>query len=134
MNISLKDIRSELKIKAIRSSGSGGQHVNKVSSKVELTFNLIETKLFDDEEKQRISSKLKNRISLEGNIIVTCDEERSQHLNKEIAIAKLIHLLDEALFVPKIRKASKPSKKSIENRLQKKKLIAEKKANRKVNL
>ena len=91
-------ILHELTFKAIRSSGSGGQHVNKVSSKVELTFNLSESLLFDDDQKERLLRKLQNRLTKEGVLILQCGESRSQHKNKEIVTKRFFELLETGLF------------------------------------
>lgn len=129
MNTSV--IISELKFKAIRSSGAGGQHVNKVSSKVELSFNLIDSQGITDEEKSRISNKLKSRITKSGELILQCGDTRSQHKNKELVINRFLDILKASLYIPKARKASKPSKSSVRKRLESKKRQALKKSNRK---
>lgn len=121
----------ELKFKAVRSSGPGGQHVNKTSSKVELSFNLQNSEAFDELEKKRLTLKLISKISKEGTISLQCGESRSQHRNKAIVIERLITLLEQNLKVTKARKKTKPSKNTIERRLKIKKERALKKANRK---
>ena len=124
-------ILHELTFKAIRSSGSGGQHVNKVSSKVELTFNLSESLLFDDDQKERLLSKLQHRLTKEGVLILQCGESRSQHKNKEIIIKRFLVLIKDALKVPKKRIRTKIPKSVIRKRLKNKRNRSEKKANRK---
>jgi len=124
-------ILHELTFKAIRSSGSGGQHVNKVSSKVELTFNLSESLLFDDDQKERLLRKLQNRLTKEGVLILQCGESRSQHKNKEIIIKRFLVLIKDALKVPKKRIRTKIPKSVIRKRLKNKRNRSEKKANRK---
>ena len=121
----------ELIFKAVRSSGPGGQHVNKTSSKIELSFHLQSSHAFDDSEKNRLMTKLKSRISQEGNFSLQCGETRSQHRNKAIAIERLIVLLNNNLKVSKPRKKTKHSKSAIERRLKTKKVQALKKASRK---
>ena len=79
----------ELKFKAIRSSGSGGQHVNKVASKVELQFDVQNSSLLNEEEKEILLEKLKNRLSKEGILVLQCGESRSQHKNKTLVIDRL---------------------------------------------
>ncbi|WP_353777439.1 alternative ribosome rescue aminoacyl-tRNA hydrolase ArfB [Winogradskyella sp. 3972H.M.0a.05] len=128
---SISDLISELKFKAIRSSGKGGQHVNKVSSKVELSFNLNTSKVFSDEEKQRLLQSLQNRFANEGVLILQCDESRSQHQNKTIVIQRFLKLIEEGLVVKKPRKATKIPKAVIEKRLKSKRLKSDKKASRK---
>ncbi|AWX44438.1 Peptidyl-tRNA hydrolase ICT1, mitochondrial [Flagellimonas maritima] len=126
-----EQILRELNFKAVRSSGAGGQHVNKVSSKVELSFSLDSSLGLSMEEKQRISKKLGTRLTKNQVLILQCDEARSQHKNKEIVIKRFFQLLKKALEIPKNRKTTKPSKSSIEKRLKAKKIDASKKVNRK---
>src|SRR5690554_1633472 len=129
MNIEL--LISELTFKAVRSGGPGGQHVNKTASKVEVSFNLDESKALSEIEKDRLRNKISTRISSEGIILLQCGETRSQHRNKAIVIERLIELLHQNLKVAKPRKKTKPSKGAIERRLQTKKEHALKKSNRK---
>lgn len=117
----------ELSYKAIRSSGAGGQHVNKVSSKVELTFDLKNSKEFSLEQKERLLNKLANKINKEGKLILFCGESRSQHKNKEIVTNRFIEIIQAGLKVPKIRKATKPSKTSILKKAEHKKKLSHKK-------
>ena len=124
-------ILHELTFKAIRSSGSGGQHVNKVSSKVELTFNLSESLLFDDDQKERLLRKLQNRLTKEGVLILQCGESRSQHKNKGIIIKRFFSIIDTDLIIPKKRIRTKIPKSVIRKRLKNKRNRSEKKANRK---
>ncbi len=121
----------ELTFKGIRSSGPGGQHVNKTSSKVEVRFNIMTSEGLQDSEKERLLSKLSSRLTSEGELIMQCGESRSQHRNKAIVIERLLELLKEQLTVKKKRIKTKPSKRAIERRLQNKKKNALKKSNRK---
>ncbi|MEO9894201.1 alternative ribosome rescue aminoacyl-tRNA hydrolase ArfB [Aurantibacter sp.] len=123
-------IVQELKFKAVRSSGAGGQHVNKVSTKVELTFDLINSLTLSDIEKDRISNKLSSKLTKEGLILLQEDKTRSQHKNKELVIKKFLELIENVLKVPKKRKKSRPTKASIEKRLKSKRISSQKKANR----
>jgi ribosome-associated protein len=117
-----------------RAAGArGGQNVNKVSSKVELLFNINDSALFTDEEKLLLNEKLQSRFNKDGLVQVICDEERSQYLNKEIAVERLIVLLGNALIKPKIRKKLKVSKAAKLARLGNKKAQSDKKENRKKN-
>lgn len=120
----------ELNFKAVRSSGAGGQHVNKVSTKVELTFDVANSDSLSFEEKERIYRKLGHKLTKENALQLQCDESRSQHKNKELAIKRFIDTLESALKVRKKRRKTKPSRSSIEKRLTKKKKNAVKKANR----
>ncbi|MRI01250.1 aminoacyl-tRNA hydrolase [Kriegella sp. EG-1] len=128
MNRSL--ILQELQFKAVRSSGAGGQHVNKVSTKVELTFDMTNSMALSEEEKERISVKLASKLTKEGLILLQEDSTRSQHKNKDVVIKRFLALLTDALKIPKRRKKSKPTKSSIEKRLKSKRISSLKKANR----
>ena len=122
---------TELNFKAVRSSGAGGQHVNKTSSKIELTFNLNDSNVFDDDQKALLSSKLASRLTKDNLLIIQCDESRSQHKNKEIVVERFLEIIHQALIVPKKRKKTKIPKAVKLKRLETKKQTAEKKANRK---
>jgi len=93
-------IIQELKFKAVRSSGAGGQHVNKVSSKVELTFDLENSMALTDLEKNRLLKKLSSKLSKENILLLQCEETRSQHKNKELVIKKLPETVEANLVVP----------------------------------
>lgn len=122
---------SELSFKAIRSSGAGGQHVNKTSSKVELTYNLIDSAVFDEDQKELLLTNLKSRLTKDNIILLQCDESRSQHKNKALVIERFLELIHQALIVPKKRKKTNIPKAVKQKRLEVKKQIAEKKATRK---
>ena len=125
-----ENLIEELSFKAIRSSGVGGQHVNKVSSKIELTFDVENSNELSDKQKQLLLHKLVNRLTKENILILFCDENRSQHKNKEIAIKRFLEVIKNGLATPKPRKATKPSKAAIRKRLRSKKRRSEKKVNR----
>src|SRR6056297_4215777 len=127
-------ILNELVFKAVRSSGSGGQNVNKVSTKVELRFDVEHSEFLTGDEKARIFKKLKNRISNEGILIITSDKERTQLRNKNKAVELFFDLLEQALKKPKKRKKTKPTRASKEKRLKEKKVQSEKKQSRKGEL
>ncbi len=131
MNFTKDDLQKEVTYKTSRSGGKGGQNVNKVSSKVELLFDINQSNLFTDEQKALLLAKLQSRLNRDGYLQVMSEEERSQYLNKERALEKLQLILTHALHQPKARKASKPSKAMIEARLAKKKMQSSKKENRK---
>lgn len=127
-----KDIlQNELQFKAVRSSGAGGQNVNKVSSKVELTFDLDESLGLSDDEKELLKETIGNRLTKENILLLQCDESRSQHKNKELVIQRFFELVEEGLIVPKERIATKIPKKVVKKRLKAKRKISEKKSNRK---
>lgn len=124
-------IITELTYKAVRSSGAGGQNVNKVSSKVVLSFDLQSSKALSEEEKELVLMKLSSRLTSENILILNCDEDRSQLKNKAIVTKRFLALLKNALIVPKIRKATKIPKSVIRKRIKDKKNISEVKNNRK---
>ena len=124
-------ISSELNFKAVRSSGAGGQNVNKVSSKMVLIFDVATSQGLNDEEKLLIQNKLKTKISQENLLILTCDEDRSQFKNKKIIIKRFFEMLEKALTKPKVRKATRITKGANEKRIQEKKKAGEIKAGRK---
>lgn len=120
----------EAVFKAVRSGGKGGQHVNKVSSKVELAFDIVHSPSLTEEQKKIILEKLKKRISDEGILRLTSDSERSQFSNKELVSKKFVRLISGAFERKKKRIATKPSLKAKEKRLEVKKRISEKKKQR----
>ena len=126
-----ENILKELKFKAIRSSGPGGQHANKVSSKIELTFDLENSNSLSDDEKSLLKSKISSKLTKENGLILFCDESRSQHRNKEIAIKRFLKLLAGGLTRQKKRKPTKPSKSSIKKRMEVKQRTSLKKELRK---
>ena len=123
-------IISELSFKAVRSSGAGGQNVNKVSSKVVLTFDLKNSQALTEEEKLLVETKLIARLTTDGILLLNCDEDRSQFRNKEIVIKRFQTLIKEALFIPKVRKPTRIPKSVIRKRIKDKKSISEVKKNR----
>jgi ribosome-associated protein len=127
----IEKIISELSFKAVRSSGAGGQNVNKVSSKVVLTFDLLNSQSLSDEEKELSQKKLKSKLTSEGILILNCDEDRSQLKNKEIVTKRFLEIIQKSLIVPKERKATKVPKSVIEKRLKDKSTNSEIKQNRK---
>jgi ribosome-associated protein len=121
---------SEIYFKTSRSSGSGGQNVNKVSTKVELNFDVVHSKLLTEAEKKLIFSKLSNRINKEGVLKVTVQETRSQFENKEIALKKFKELIAASFRKTKRRIRTKTSKGAKEKRLSSKKKHSEQKRSR----
>ena len=122
---------SELQFKAVRSSGAGGQNVNKVSSKVVLSFDIEKSSFLSMEEKELLISNLFSRLTTENVLILNCDEDRSQLKNKEIVIKRFFTILTQALHIPKKRKATKIPKSVIRKRIKDKKNLSDLKKNRK---
>jgi ribosome-associated protein len=124
-------IISELQYKAVRSSGAGGQNVNKVSSKVVLTFDLNTSQALSIEEKMLLEIKIASRLTSENILILNCDEDRSQLKNKEIVTKRFLEIISVGLIVPKIRKATRIPRSVIEKRIKKKRNISQIKQSRK---
>lgn len=124
-------ILKEVHFKAVRSSGAGGQHVNKVATKVILIFDLPSSEAFTVEEKIRLQANLKSRLNKKQELIVQSADSRSQIKNRETAGKRLLRILEEGLKEQKVRKKTKPSPASKEKRLKAKRMQAEKKTSRK---
>jgi ribosome-associated protein len=124
-------IISELTFKAVRSSGAGGQNVNKVSSKVVLTFDLDNSQALDEDEKLLLQTKIATRLTADNILILNCDEDRSQLKNKELVVKRFLDIIKKGLHIPKPRKPTKIPKGVIEKRLKDKSSTADVKTNRK---
>ena len=127
----ISKIVSELNYKAVRSSGAGGQNVNKVSSKVVLSFALDKSEALDDIEKALLFSNLSSRLTNDNILILNCDEDRSQLKNKEIVTKRFLQIIKNGLLVPKERKATRISKSAIRKRITAKKITSKLKISRK---
>ena len=127
---SIPDLSSEFLFQASRSSGPGGQNVNKVNSKIELRFHIQNSLILSDHQKEILLSKLASRISAEGFLIVVSQRDRSQLSNKEDAIGKAYELMEKALRPVKRRKRTRPTRSSVEKRLTEKRIKSDIKQNR----
>lgn len=130
LNVNIPDLSPEFLFITSRSSGPGGQNVNKVNSKVEVRFDVLNSNFLSDEQKEIILQKLSAKINSEGLLCVVSQRDRSQLANKEDAIRKLYLLIERALKPVKPRKKTKPTKSSVEKRLTSKRIKSEIKQNR----
>ncbi|OEK04748.1 hypothetical protein BFP71_14985 [Roseivirga misakiensis] len=128
--ISQRDFTSEFEFQSSRSSGPGGQNVNKVETRVSLKFSIPESILLNEPEKDRLMAKCKNRLNAENVLSIHSEKHRSQLRNKEETIAAFRKLIVAAFTDPKPRKKSKPSKAAIRKRLDDKKRHSDKKSSR----
>ena len=124
-------LEKECKFTASRSSGPGGQNVNKVNTRVELRFSLPSSACLTEEEITIIQNKLKNRMNNEGEIVLVSEAERSQLGNRQKVIKLFFELFEKALTPTKIRRKTKPTLASQVKRLENKKQLSEKKNRRK---
>lgn len=131
MSFQDRDFSGEFIFQATRSSGPGGQNVNKVSSKVELRFNVNNSQILSAEEKFILCGKLSNKLNKLDELVLVAQTDRSQLKNKEKVIEKFYALIEKALTPTRKRFKTKPSRSSVEKRLESKRVLASIKANRK---
>lgn len=126
----MKNFTTELTYKTSRSSGAGGQNVNKVETAVTVMWKVSDSEFFNNFQKELIHNKLKNRINLEGILQLTVSESRTQLQNKKIATEKILEIVNDSIIIPKTRFKTKPSKAKVQKRLDSKKKLSDKKENR----
>jgi ribosome-associated protein len=130
VNDALSIPRNELDVRVSRASGAGGQHVNKTSSRVEIFWNVVESRALTEEQRSRLRQKLASRLTTEGSIRVVASDMRSQSRNRDLAEERLADLVRQALIIPKKRRATKPTRAAKEARLESKKRHSTKKRDR----
>jgi ribosome-associated protein len=128
MNVRL--LLSEVRYQFARSGGAGGQNVNKVATKAELRFNVRNSSLLTDEERALLESKLAAKLTTEGELVLTHQTERTQLANKEKVTTKFLRLIEKAFMPAKIRRATRPSKAAVAERITDKKRKGDVKSNR----
>ncbi len=133
VNGSLSIPRNELDVRVSRSSGAGGQHVNKTSSRVEIFWNIPASRAVTDVQRNRLLEKLASRLTSDGSIRVVASDMRSQSRNRELAEERLADTIRRALIVPKKRRATRPTRAAKEARLESKKRQSHKKSERRKN-
>ena len=129
-SIVARDFEKEFDFQTSRSSGPGGQNVNKVETRVTLIFNVYSSELLDQREKERLRLKWASKLTSEGDLLVSAEKHRSQLRNRDEAIKTFKRLVEKAFTDPKPRKKTKPSKSAIKKRLDSKKKHSDKKSNR----
>lgn len=125
--------RAELGVRATRASGAGGQHVNKTSTRVEITWNVASSLVLSDDDRARLITRLASRLSDDGELRVVASDTRSQLQNRELAETRLADMVRRALIIPKPRKKTRPSRAAKQARLDDKRKISEKKRVRRSN-
>jgi ribosome-associated protein len=124
-------IQFELTFKTSRSGGAGGQHVNKTETRVELFFNVRYSAALSMQQKIVLQKKLRSKLTEDGELRIVVSDTRSQIRNKEIAIQRFLALIKKELIIPKKRKPTKPTRASVQRRLEGKSKKADIKKNRK---
>ncbi|HWG33692.1 MAG TPA: alternative ribosome rescue aminoacyl-tRNA hydrolase ArfB [Gemmatimonadaceae bacterium] len=125
--------RAELGVRATRASGAGGQHVNKTSTRVEITWNVTASQALSDDDRARLITRLASRLSDEGELRVVASDTRSQRQNRELAETRLADVVRRALVIPRARKKTRPSRAAKQARLDDKRKLSEKKRVRRSN-
>ena len=126
--------RSELQFRASRSGGAGGQHVNTSSTRIELLWDLGQSRVISDDQRERLRQRLASRLDSDGMVRVVASDRRSQNQNRKEAEERLAALIKHALHVPKKRRPTKPTRAAKERRISEKKKLSEKKKNRRLEI
>jgi len=122
--------RHELSFRASRAGGPGGQHVNTSSTRVEVVWNARRSAVLSSDERARVLAKLASRLDSDGNLRVVGSEFRSQSRNRDAAIERLGEIVRKALHVPKSRRKTRPTRASVEKRIESKKRVSARKKDR----
>jgi ribosome-associated protein len=130
VNDELRIPRDELSIRATRSGGPGGQHVNTAATRVELLWNVRRSRATSEEQRTRLLDTLGRRLDGDGVLRIVASEHRSQSRNRDVAEDRLARLVRRALVVPTPRRATRPTRSGIEKRLRAKRVRSEKKRQR----
>ncbi|MES2358234.1 MAG: alternative ribosome rescue aminoacyl-tRNA hydrolase ArfB [Gemmatimonadota bacterium] len=125
--------RAELGVRATRASGAGGQHVNKTSTRVEITWNVTASQALSDDDRARLITRLASRLSDDGELRVVASDTRSQLQNRELAETRLADMVRRALVIPRARRKTRPSRAAKQARLDDKRKLSEKKRVRRSN-
>jgi len=125
--------RAELGVRATRASGAGGQHVNKTSTRVEITWNVTASQALSDEDRARLVTRLASRLSDDGELRVVASDTRSQLQNRDLAETRLADMVRRALVIPRVRRKTRPSRAAKQARLDDKRKLSEKKRVRRSN-
>lgn len=130
VNESVSIPRSELDVRVSRASGAGGQHVNKTSSRVEIFWNVRNSRALTEDQRAYLLTRLASRLTTEGSIRIVASDMRSQSRNRDLAEERFAETVRRALLVPKKRRPTRPTKASKEARLEGKKRQSHKKRDR----
>ena len=133
VNARLAIPRAELGVRATRASGAGGQHVNKTSTRVEITWNVTASQALSDEDRARLITRLASRLSDDGELRVVASDTRSQLQNRDLAETRLADMVRRALVIPRVRRKTRPSRAAKQARLDDKRKLSEKKRVRRSN-
>ncbi len=114
-------LKRELDFQTSRSSGPGGQHVNRTETRVELRWNLADSACLTHSQKELLSERLGSRLTGSGELILACERHRSQYRNREEVTSRFLELIERHLKPKRKRRPTKPTKASVENRLRQKK-------------